>query len=1729
MTEKDPLGLFDAQPNSQDPLGLFGDDSDPLGLLETKTTIGEDVGIGFKSLGHMSKDALDLLAGAAATHLGGDPDSIYADMEARNKAWQEEQAKKEQGFSGKVVSGLTQLAPAVAAMPFVGPAPAMGVLSGMSALSQGGRNVQSGADAMTQAVPQAIAEGALDMTAAKLIPGGSGILKGATYGAGGNLVATIGQDLIAPNLLPEQAQAFYKPDMEKYAVSGITGALPGAAIGHIGAKVQDNPYNAPPKIEKTPGLDVDADMTRRVNSLRSTERAIRDQLERQSDQNSDYSLQLREELRKTTGDLIQLEKLTGATEISVGKTTQDLDAAAALERQAAQERVRAAEQEMSALQTEHNTIKAKGAALTVEDKARLAVIESRFDSLADEAERNAAKAFGEEETPNQDMSAMFQKQAAADRAAEGGVDVSQPINKPNVGPSTLLPGLSEKANKYRSDLLKQLQWWEWKAQSDPSTYSGLVEKTKQKITEIENSVNRPEFVPGRTKIEVHQKHSEIDIQAMSDAALAQALATKQAKVDKVDATLASLAENGGSLDKVISVQRYRNLLNDEAEDFRSELDLRKMRSGVDKAEGNKLSAMLFNDYIAMTPFIAGARGALNDGGIVNALSFIGNYGKTLGKGDYGRFYGALAKTILNNPHVASIKHRVDPSAVYGAQYNNHTGEIIFKSQGEITPSAILHETTHALVNRAVGFVRSGMGHHLDPRALAATRKLFSLHNKVRTNRAIREQFDQILGADNAKIVLSNEQEFLAYGLTDNKVQNALRQIKSDGKSFWSTLKDTLKDFFGESSNTRTALDDVLEYGQSLIDLSTAQPPKGLMGIDPQVKFRIKNTPEAMLQSIRNGSLKVFSHLFTAQLPQVMRNDKHFNQWSKTIKDVQWKAESLKTKLLGGVRAPQTKGFFYNLKGPKEEAALVPTIHRIAKDADIADVHDKMIDGYERGIDHEQTIAAHQAGWTPDQAALAKALAKNVDTLYEEAVRMYGRTDLDQDLKKRIGYMLTSRVGDYDVEISIQGVPLRKQSFLTAGEANYWAKVYTDSDPRIKAVPKAKERDMTQNLIDFIESLSNVEPGGLRDHLNKQLLELERNNTSIGGHTNRSMQLPGFVGDQAGLTKAQRGKLLREAMPRAFNQYVDNIASREIQKKLIEFHIDNDDAMKGTTRELVDFYTRSQIDRPYKTDRVRSAEGGDKAHATTVREHLHDLSTGLRELTTNAWDKNVVGYHMRDKHAIDRLLGMFSSVFYVANITMKPAIWLAQPMQALMATRSSFKNQESVRQALAAFGETVYKLAGQRWAEDPDFAEALQKVSAEHNTLHPQMNNEFNSITIGHNPDSILNKTIDHGLGRTISAAGDKFSRFASFTYFYNLHKRSGLTGDELIKKSAQDATDNMIAYGSKNLPAIYRELGIFGEQASPLMTFAHGQLGNMLVDIKEFASKPSFRTSAPLILTSGIMMIMGGAISLPILAEYELIRQAAIAAGLIRADSLPSVTKLMIDYTPSWISHGAFSGATGVDIDASMRYTSLFKKLTDVEEQGMMSFFPHLNWGAQALSGATTLAKSAIVDTPKADVDRALKQALPKGPVYGTVEYFRNKDTRMVPMGAKGGALVERKTPELLAPFVGSRSLLAAKDAAHIKHAKDMSKSQKELETKFAQYASQGYTEKSKQIIDILMNKYYKGDSNQLKALIEKQITEENVPALWRMYADKAGNSNPQQQSRFMRDNAGPYIQNRER
>jgi len=1567
---------------------------------------------------------------------------------------------------------------------------------------------------------QIAANAAFWETAGNMLPGQGKLLGRAVKGAAQNVGADVLSSYSHNAITDGQDKRLQKDpwDVDNLITSAVVGGAFGAATGskpgerwlsknEAQAPKEKNPYATYESDKEDFNWKLNEDISRQVDVLRSEEQSIRDQLSRQTDPNSEFAQQLQLDLRNISNNRIELEKVLAQEEIKVGETGKPVDA----EREAAQASVKALEQEAAQLAVEYQALSKKGAALTPEEKIRKEQLATRIEDLDAQQMDLVAKAHGEDVEPTNPAAPPAQPKPANPFVEEGRVDTLSPETQ------AATQGMTTKQKAYYLNLEKQLEYFTHKQNSNNGQdYTGIITELTNKMESLSKGTSNPkgDFVAGSNRGEVHQVISNTDMSGWDVKTLEDAIAHKQAKIDDFKSRDVGSPAQRQSLDGLISLmESERNMMISELH----------QRAALANAKGIDLTLNLAKEYIPDNAFNAGVRTAMGSGGLLNALQYMANYKHPAGTKIYGRFYSELSKAIINNPLARNLVHKVDPNAEFHAQYNNHTGEIIFRTEQDMTPSSILHETVHAMANRALAMVSAGMGHKLDVKASVGARKLNDLHRLLSSpkNMAL---LGRVVGDQNAKAMMANPREFLAYGLTDSLFQHALSQIKSNGTSYWSRMKAALGDMFTTNTHERSALDDVLEYGNFLIVASDVTAPKHLIdSVDPQRILSVRTSPEGILRAIRNGSLSVFSHLFTAQLPQLMRHNAMFTKWNDTLDKIHWRSEALSIEVLFGKGTPNAtgKGFFFKKSGPQAETAVNPSLYKVQKDEHIAEMWDKLMDGYRKGIDAEETIKANEAGWTPEQTRLARALAHSYQRLAEEAWRMYGRTDLPSDLKQRVGYMLTNRVGNYGLTVSVNGIPLRQQNYLTAAEANHWAQKFRDADPRAHVETHSRtDKDNTKNLIDFIESLNTVDPKNLSEHLAKKLMDLETENSSIGGHTMRSSILSGFIGDQAGVSTKERGRLLREAIPRAINNYVDNIYSREIQKSLIDFHIDNDGKMDDTTKSLIDFYTRTKIDRPY----VRSSEGGSggKAAQVTVREAAHDLSEAMRETISTGID-GMFGYKNRDKHAIDRFMGLFGTVFHTFNITMKPAIWVAQPLQALMSVRSAFKNGESPRQVLMAFGESLVQIAGQRMLSDADFKKAMDAVSQSHNTLHPQMINEYNSLQVGADPNSVLNRTISLGTGQTFSAMGDKFSRFASFTFFYNLHKRSGLTGETLYRKAAQDTTDNMYAYGAKNMPAIYREMGMFGEQGSPLMTFAHGQLGNMIVDVKEFMVKPGFATAAPLILSAGVMMILGGAVSLPILAEYELIRQAAIGMGVIGPDQWKSASSMISDNTPAWFSHGILSDMSGIDLDASMRYTSLLNKIKDVESNGMLALFPHLAWGTKAVSGATTLIKAPFTETDTPVMDKALKDTLPKGPVAGAVENLRNTGNLFTRMGPKGQPGVLRDMPEAIAPWIGSRSLGEALVSTKLQEKKQLDDAQRQLIQEIAIAAQDGHGDKVKNKMTRLVKNFFKGDHNAAEAAINKQFKASELPAIVRAYMDDAGYQTPEQESAMIRDNMGAF------
>lgn len=1229
------------------------------------------------------------------------------------------------------------------------------------------------------------------------------------------------------------------------------------------------------------------------------------------------------------------------------------------------------------------------------------------------------------------------------------------------------------------------------------------------LTEVPQNIKQS-FEPLSDMVSVNDAVMSKDYSGVSKRNLEKAIEIKQQKIDEVRE---SILQHGIGSPQGQRALSFYDILRKELEHIENAYNKK-----VKTEQTSQDSFIQLNREMLSSEHAVPLRQVLETDGLRGGLAYLTKVAEGVNASVVSKLQGKLAKALLDNPLVNAVvrfNETMDPLG----RYNNIEGDITIR--GNPDPEVVLHEATHSAINKTMSLHLEGK--LTNPTQTMAANGIIALRDRIKNTPDFWEKVVKTFGEDHAKTMFDDVREFVSYSLTNYQLQLTLQRMKLGGTPIWSKLSKAFKDLLGLKGDERTALDDVLRYGESLIQSSDGLPlgrktEDGLFS-----NMRAIHTPQNAWSAIKNGSLRIFAHGFTQNLRQMMRHNPEFSKLAEFVDEADRARESLVRLTTYGKDSFQdwaNKGrFFFKLGGAENKDALVPAMHGM-KGVDIATTMDSLMDGYRRGVDIQETINNNKANWTPEQTNLANAVAKAVDKLWEAAVKMQGGNNLNPKLKQRMGYVLTSRTGDYATTINVNGVTIRSEYFMTKAEADHWANWFRQQtagnkyvEIKTDSVENLKSGSATDNLVDFIDSLKGLTDDEINQKLQNTYTALTEENSAIGSHSRQSGIISGFTGDHAGMTPHQRGERWRSALPRAVNEYAQSIMSRDVQKKLIEWHIDNDHKTDGITKELGDFYVKSQLGRPYD-------EG-------TLRDMSRKWSNKFREIIDTGVDK-VFGFSHRDKHAFDRFMGLFSNAFYTANITMKPAIWIAQPLQALQSVRSAFKEGESPRQVLAAFGETLTQLAGGKMMANKDFAEALYHVSQDGNILHPQMTNEFNDWHIGTDPNSTINKVVNLGTGRNISAAGDKFSRYASFTFFYNLHKRSGLTGKELWNTAGRDATENMVAYGNKKLPAIYREMGIVGEQGAPLATFIHTQAGNMIVDIKEFIKQPGARTSAPLILTAAVSMILGGAISMPVIAEYELLRQAGKASGWW-GNEWPSVSDLILKEAPVWVSHGVASAIEpSIDVDASMRYTSMLNKIAEIERQGLLAFAPHLSWASDVIGNAPTAILGTLGgDVTNAEMDQALKKTLPKGIVAGAVDTIRHGDDAFTHTGRKGVGGVQRDLGAQLAPWFGTRSTREAMDTQAVITKQQRDKEEKELLSRAAQHYGEGRVEYGNKAMTRLLTKYYNGDRNKLQKALETQQKAENTPLILREYFGVEGNQTEDQARQFVRDNMAPYMKKR--
>jgi len=1077
---------------------------------------------------------------------------------------------------------------------------------------------------------------------------------------------------------------------------------------------------------------------------------------------------------------------------------------------------------------------------------------------------------------------------------------------------------------------------------------------------------------------------------------------------------------------------------------------------------------------------------------------------------------ALAKTDLVKRSKVSIKDLGKRDGRPLAGEADWDGNIQLLKMSNV--ATLLHEVTHTVSMGMLRKYREGM--KLGTKATAAVKSLTNLYDFVKSSE-VQAKYDQyVLKHQEAGIKVpertketffENVDEFLAYGTTNKFLMQFLRDLKYKKSTGLSEIVDSLSKFFGWNKQETTALaklfeiSDKIQQTSKLSDLDDFKREGTNLNTDrplPSKDIETNSLIDSLDKRISPLGAKVNGKLFTAQLGLIYGDHPLVKAARDVLQAADRKMDALVNDIFGGTSKAadyaKSNKYFFTLKKLQSGDGLIPAVLRNSYE-EIHGVVKALQEGHDLGLRYDDTLA--RSGFNENQTALAKSLIRMAESLWKAENQLRGRAGL-RPIPYRAGWFPAIRRGDHAVVIAKNGTPYHYESFLSKAEADAFIKKNQAAVGKDSIWYEArKPNDNTENILKMFDDIKAALEEG-RD-LQSLRNEIRNDQTGVTTHAIRRTGMPGFIGSEIGLTPTQSGKRFADNIESFVREYAESIRKREIM-------LNTEQVLQNGARE-----TNPNATKVVETMRDYSIG------KTSEPQWLKDAGTWWKEKVDSVIAKHPYTKDKLDVHAWDRMSGFLSHVFYASTLTMRPAIWIAQTLTYFNSLRGLGRENVSSLQALAAVGESWVALARGKHV-DPDLINGIRFVSQNLNTFHPQLTNQLNRLSFGRNPESVANQILHVLTGEKMSSAGDTVSRFMTWMTYYHVYKKQGLKGKELWEKAAEASDDNMFVYSKSHQPAIYRDLGIVGEQMSPLKTFAHGQLGLLVSDLRNFKNDPGFKSAVPLALTAGMAVIFGGMISAPIVAEYELLRKLAVSMGIISEDDFPSVTKVLLE-KPEWLSHGLVSAGTGMDIGASMRYNSLIGNIATAQST-WSALFPASGFVGNVVSNTGQLAmKRAKGELTEADKYNHLKKILPKGPVWAAVDetMFDSHNRSMIPFGTRGEALSPQTDEARWAARLGSRSVNEAKDSTKNLLNREEEKKRNDMKAKAVDLILDGKIEKGR---DLLI----KAEVNpqQIKSMIQSQLDRKNRPVLDRFYTNKQGGVSSYEQKRKLLEMAG-YLEQR--
>jgi hypothetical protein len=883
--------------------------------------------------------------------------------------------------------------------------------------------------------------------------------------------------------------------------------------------------------------------------------------------------------------------------------------------------------------------------------------------------------------------------------------------------------------------------------------------------------------------------------------------------------------------------------------------------------------------------------------------------------------------------------------------------------------------------------------------------------------------------ERADIYLDNNRELLSYGLTDDIFRNVLNQIEVNGKSVYSRFKESVGDMFGwKSSNKRTALEVLYEAGDTLITGSTGQATSTpAHGVDPIYGFRDNKgdigytATDRFVNAIVNGGNTFASRMLS---PAAMKKFWHGQKLIGAVADIAMQADRSKefrqSRLLGGTNVTavlEKASLFIKMSKQTNSDGLLGAMAGVT-DKQMGEMMPEIIKAFRDGVN--MTPDTHPT-WSVGQKNLAHVIISTVDQMHTMTNESLGMRGL-KPITKRAGYFPNVHIGEHYVDFHLNGVPVRREWFISEREATNMVDKITAYGGDFKALAGKKEigADYTTIAETMQATLDKHSATGipLAELIGAQIDTMHARADSVGSHQQHRGFQRGFLGDESAFGVEKNGTRFKKALEMWVQEYTESLRRREIATDSAKYM----DSLESQ---------QTRIDQPNAYAVARYFLNNELGILKSP--YKGEISRMTNALVNNTFARIFPGVKLTD-HVLSHAWNQMSRTGYNMILTSKPAIWATQALGFVQMGRGMFKEGSINPLTVASSaGKGFFRvLTGQY---PPDMLEGMLHVAQNTDTFDKHMTNEVNSFMGHQDKEHISNKLRAWLSGEKFTSMADSYSRVVAWSMAYEHMIASGLKGEDAWMKAAEMTDDNLIRFGKKNLPGFYKELGAVGTMISPLKNYISGQMSNLAVDVKGVAqgvaravegrTLPDRRAIGDaLALTTNLLgqIMMGGLISAPILADYEYCRQMLVQWGFTSYDALPDWTKFSASQGD--VVHRGVIAMTGIDMGSSMRYQSMMKTGIDSVSNGIPGISMPISVTAKVIGGATTVAKNFIGGgVPDSKFDEALKGMIPAGYPAGIIDTLANSNREKETRGQRGNALTATGTPEKIARFIGSKSV----------------------------------------------------------------------------------------------------------